>query len=340
MRTAALLRLCLVGCAASAQPQAVRAPVCPEAPVASPSPAVAQAPAPTAGATAGATAAPVVPAALVRDPDPTRSLSNASLILQLEYEQTFSAEPVGDPFKAYGRVPELSLYRDGTVIYAGEFSRRRGVFAYHLTKEQAAMHLEHVQGLGFAGIRDQDSSCSEGGVKRMCGSDAPYAVLRARVAGDKLREIRNYAGMAMRKEAMLHAIFDRIELLGAPDPVASEEPLYLYLPRAATLFMVVLREPNNLDKKYVERAIQWPLAAELVAQAEASKQRQLVTVIEAPEIQKLIAATGTNTPRHQWFRQGERLVAVSVVPWMPGVDHRAAIEAAAKAPPPEPEPEE
>jgi len=39
----------------------------------------------------------------------------------------------------------------------------------------------------------------------------------------------------------------------------------------------------------------------------------------------MIAVTGSNVFRDEWFVLGDRLVYATMVPWLPGVDYRAAV---------------
>jgi len=53
--------------------------------------------------------------------------------------------------------------------------------------------------------------------------------------------------------------------------------------------------------------------------------RSGVVVLDVAEIQAMIAVTGSNVFRDEWFVLGDRLVYATMVPWLPGVDYRAAV---------------
>ena len=79
-------------------------------------------------------------------------------------------------------------------------------------------------------------------------------------------------------------------------------------------------------------ALPWPLPVDAIQQADAADRQRHAAVLDTAQFEALIAVTGTNAFDNIWFRRGERLIQRSLVPWPPGVDHRPAIDAAARAP--------
>ena len=150
-------------------------------------------------------------------------------------------------------------------------------------------------------------------------------MLRASVRDGRLREIKNYAGWEPRHSEELHAIYSFVAELRTPDPAAR-----LYIPHAATLFVRAPRDPSRADASFRARAIPWPLSDDLLGPPGA--QELQVSVLDVPQIQAMTAAAGTNHINEVWFIRGDRLVQASMIPWLPGEDHRPAIASRAKAP--------
>jgi hypothetical protein len=236
------------------------------------------------------------------------------VLLQLEYEPTFAAVNAVNPFTPPGRVPEITLYADGTVIYDGSFAGKRGVFVYGFGERVAARHHEHAIALGIDEVRSHEDDCrpSDGGP--LCLSDASVVILRVRRPDGTLRELRNYAGWALSREAVLHAVYDRLELLQTPPGWGAE----LYQPERATLFLTA--DTDVGDASELERLPRWPLTPELFERVHAED--DVVLAIDAPTIRTLVAALGTNAVRSEAFRLGDRVAHLGLVPWLPGVDHR------------------
>jgi hypothetical protein len=318
MLRTALSCLCLVSCSATT-PAPPPAPKCPPAPTPAATSALAPAPEPPAAEPAKAFEPPPAP-------DPAWSLSPTDVVLQLEYEPTLAVVVASNPTKPFGRIPTFTLYRDGTIIFEEERGggSRGTLLTHRLSENEAAYHLEHVQKLGFAQIRSHTSSCLPTPQGDMCLSDSSYLLLRAKTPGGPRREIRNYAGWEPRHQAQLHAIYDRIKVLSAEGRTARD--VRPYLPPKATLFLSRPYAPDALEPRFLAAAHPWPLPAALLDQAGA--EGPSFVAIDAAQVRALFAAAGENVVQNEWFRQGERLVQATVVPWLPGVDHTAAIEQA------------
>ncbi|WP_434426559.1 hypothetical protein [Nannocystis pusilla] len=239
------------------------------------------------------------------------------MLLQLEHEPTFTIVFAGDPTRPFGRVPAFTLYRDGTVLFTRASEQRRGLFIYSVSEWAARDHIEHVRALGVARMRDYLDDCNPSPQRRVCAADASVTIVRARLPAGALHEVRNYNGFAARLAAQLHAIYDRVARLAAP-----RTGVDLYLPQAATLFVRRVGARSDLDDAELARARPWPLDADWLTRTAASGAQ----VIDVPQIRAMIAATGTNTPENQLFVLGDEFVRASMVPWLPGHDHRAALE--------------
>lgn len=323
MKRAAFFSLCLAACSTAP----TRAPLCPPAqtPALPPAPLSA---APTADAPLPAP--PPGPAKAFELPtgdDPTSKLSPSDVLLQLEYEPSFAVVVIANPLKPFGRTPVLTLYRDGTLIFQRKPGDDTDLLVQRLSENEATFHLEHVKNLGFVQIRSHESSCLPTPKGRMCLSDASNLLLRARVPDSTLREIRNYAGWEPQHQAQLNAIYDRIKVLGTEGREA--RGVRPYLPSKATLFISPPRAPSAIDPKWVDGSHPWPLPAPLLDRAASSSSPSaLFITIDATEARALFKAAGSTSIENEWFRLGDRLVQVTVMPWLPGVDHTAAIERA------------
>jgi hypothetical protein len=322
MRTIAILGLGLCGCLQTPAQAPVKAPERPAA-----APAVTE---PVATAEPVAPAQPAGPAEPeevsepLPNPDPAWSLAPADIVLQIDQEPTFAGVVVGDPFRPFGRVPEVTMYRDGTVMFVAKVDEFFGLFTYRLGDDRVAAELGRVRELGFARIPGHSSGCVIRLEGKMCGSDAPYVVLRAATSGGKLREIRNYAGWSQRHQEALDAIYQHVELLGTD--TAKSADTRMYLPRTATLFVRALTKLEGHDPERLARAPAWPLAPELFDRVYAEE--RTAVEIDAAQAQQIITVSGTNMPRVVGLRHGDRGVLVSMIPWLPGADHTRAMKRA------------
>lgn len=315
MLRATLSCLCLVGCSATA-PAPAPAPKCPPTLASPPAPAT---PKP-------AEAEPVKAFRPPPTPDPTWSLSTDDVALQLEDEATSTIDTETTLLEPFGRTPAFTLYRDGTVIFEEDRRDRdrAGIFVYRLPEFWVTDTLDHVRRLGFAQMRSYTNTCLMVPGGPMCMSDGSYPVLRVKLPGRPRREIRNHGGWEPRHQARLTAIYDRIRLLRFDGQRAVD--VRPYLPPKATLFLSTLHALSALDTQTLASAHPWPLPAALVDQAGA--EGPLFMAIDAAQVRALIVAAGTNAVRREWFLEGDRMVQATVVPWLPGVDHTAAIEQA------------
>ncbi|WAS90452.1 hypothetical protein [Nannocystis punicea] len=273
-------------------------------------------PAPICASSPSTAPASPEPAPSLPETEPAWSLTQADVLLQLEEEPTFAVGSAIDPAHPYGRVPSFTLYRDGTVLFQDGSRHRRGLLQYHMFERVAEDHLEHVRQLGVTRLHSHEDDCIPRGRTQLCVADASVLILRARLPDGSVRELRNYNGFEPKLPAPLHAIYDRIARLSQPRGGADH-----YLPHAATLFVHRARPPSELDAAVIARARPWPLGPELLARALASG----VEVLAVPEIRTMFAATGTNSPQDVLFILGEDLVHATMIPWLPGQDHRAAI---------------
>lgn len=320
MRGLTLFSLALLCC----HPTSTSAPAAPPARDAAPATPAAPTSAEATPGDAPATASAPEPTAPATPPsEPAWALTSSAILLQYESQPTLAVGAATDPFSPYGRVAYFTMFRDGTILASKEDAR--GLFVWQIAPERAAAHLARVIELGFPKLRSHTSDCIGPPARRACVADASFQVLRASVSGGRLREIKNYAGWEPRHGKELEAIYKFVADLRAPDPAAR-----LYIPHAATLFVRAPRDPSRADASFRARAIPWPLSDDLLGPPGA--QELQVSVLDVPQIQAMTAAAGTNHIDEVWFIRGDRLVQASMIPWLPGEDHRPAIASRAKGP--------
>lgn len=251
-------------------------------------------------------------------------LTMADVLLQLEHIPTSGLNGTSCiPERAFGRVPAFTLYRDGTILFADDSPDGDAFLFYRLSQSDTAETLRHVEKLGMGRLSSHLEHCVTVGRRRSCVSHATIRALRARFPDGTRREIWNYNGYVVKGSVELRAIYDRIAVLSAP---RWRQQIWLYRPHAATLSVVPhWRDPKKMTTEERADARPWPLAAEILAPALAAR----VIVLDGPQIEAMIAATGTNLIDDQLFALDDRFVRVSMIPWLPAVDHRAAIARAA-----------
>lgn len=256
--------------------------------------------------------------------DTARMLTTADVLLQLEHFQTSGLNGTSRiPERAFGRVPAFTLYRDGTILFADDSPDGEAFLLYRLSQSDTAETLRHVEKLGIGRMSSHLEHCVSVGRRRSCVSHATIRALRARALDGNMREIWNYNGYVENGSVELRAIYDRIAVLSAPQ---WRQQVWLYLPQAATLSVVPhWRDPKKMTAEERAYARPWPLAAEILAPALAAQ----VIVLDRPQLEAMIAATGTNLIDDKLFALDDWFVRVSMIPWLPGVDHRAAIARAA-----------
>lgn len=309
-----LLAMTLVTACSAAGPAASQAPIATAE--------VAVCPVPEVPATEVATPAPPLAAKLDPKPKPDRTeqLGPDDILLQLDYESTFRLIDVVDSTKPFGNVPAMTLYRDGTVIT----SNRHGTRFWGRGERAAEDDLDHVRALGAAKIRNHTSNCTTTGPgEKMCVSDSAIVHVRFRDERGKLRDLANYSGFSDTHRTQLDAIYDRLEVIGtAPD--YGGWPAKPWIPANASLFLRFAEDIEPSDREGLAKATPWPLALDIFERA--VREEWIVVAIDRRQILALVNDVDLNAaPRV--FRQGDRAVKAEIVPWMPGVDHRAAIAA-------------
>jgi hypothetical protein len=248
-------------------------------------------------------------------------------VLQLDYVPTFAFVDVVHPMFAFGRVPAVTAYRDGTVIVNDD----SGVRWWSRSEAWADDDLDHVHALGIAKLRSNSDNCRRTRTGEVCTADDADVLLRVRMRDGSMKTLRNYGGNAAKHQALLDAIYDRMKVIATPPSPVSPWPARPLFPRGASLFVRVADDIEPSDREGLARAHPWPLATELFERAERARARGregwFVVAIDREQIQRLVAPLGT-AGLTGTFRLGDRAVRAAMVPWLPGEDHREAIAAA------------
>jgi hypothetical protein len=240
-------------------------------------------------------------------------LQPANIVLQLAWEGGLTRPEVT---YAFGNVPEFTLLADGSAYYVDppEFDQRQTMVA-HLMPAESQELVQRVLDLGFERLESYADSCQslpDGSCQ--CVADAGTSILRVRLPGGELREIRNYADFA-NNPAVLTAI--RTLLTEYRHPQA--EP---YQPEKAALFL--RPAPSSSDFPVLD----WPLPpAWLVG---GTGDFSCVRVLAGADLGSLLAVTGRNLG-DSYVRAGDQVYSLYLVPWLPGVDYTELVASSGQA---------
>ena len=252
-------------------------------------------------------------------PEILASINPEHILLQKEIVPTFFRL---ENHYSFGRVPDFTLLADGTLIYLNESSNFKDpqLLLANLSPEDTTTIISDILGLGFSDLDSYTEMCRrQPDNSEQCIADAAFTILRSRLTSGQLQEVIIYADFAN-------------------DPVAFNEILaYLnnykhsgamhFRPEAATLFFSPLQGQasaqifqGDLFQNKIPRAVRsWPWA----------------TYLEGEELEELLTRLPRNMGDFTFEINGE-LYNVYMVPWLPGVDFRAAIQAEFPSPTPEP----
>ncbi|MGH9381866.1 MAG: hypothetical protein ACRD2Z_14805 [Thermoanaerobaculia bacterium] len=239
------------------------------------------------------------------------------VLVQLEWVPTYSSP---DAFQTFGRLPELTLYEDGTVIYLEETKPPDvgwKVRTAQLGREERSDFVNELLERGFERLESHmsHSGLSAEGTDTVV-FDSSYSVITVRLPNGKLRTIRNYAGFANDRQA-LKSIREFLSQWSSPDA----EP---YTPAHATLFIKRFPLQSGGEHGHLSEA-PWTLPAALLRSPKRDVCEWAVP-IGGPECRSLILRPGSG-PQWSAFvarHLGERFY-VSVVPWLPNEHHSAAV---------------
>jgi hypothetical protein len=272
-------------------------------------------------------AAPSRPAsrtARANDPTPTAEKDGRApatpgpehVLLQIDFEPTGPLVARRDAYQRYGRVPAITLYRDGSLLFstavAGEVGVRdswevlmRRVGA-RTARDLNARALE----LGAHRLSSHHDWCDPSPTGEAIGaSDQPYMVLRVRTPDDRSATTRVETSCRPAADDPIHRTHAALSRLA----VRSSEAVAYHPTKASVYFTPSLR---------ADQADPWPLSPALFDAAVARDWS--LTVLGGRELDRLVAAIRTNNGG-ALLGAGDRKLFVDVVPWLPGEDYTEAI---------------
>lgn len=247
-----------------------------------------------------------------RTPAPTRTPTpgfvSDQVLLQFDFEPTYSTPELAYPF---GRVPPFTLLSSGEVFYADE-SRNMQIMQAQLTPGEAEALHEQAFELGFANLRSYLDYCQTNAQgENVCISDAAYAIMRAKMPDGSLREVKSYANFSNNPQA-----FEAIYSLMNNFTHENAEP---YVPVQASLFIRALTGAPG------ENVPEWPLDEHYLEGPYDSHDQLTAWVLEGEDLETFLEAVENNAFTGSFEHEG-KYYTVTLVPWLPGVDFSKDIE--------------
>jgi hypothetical protein len=236
----------------------------------------------------------------------------ADVLVQLDIEPTaliIVRPTVGTPFS---RVPEFTLFRDGTTIRATD----SGVMLGKLTAAEASAFVDRLGQLGAGRLLSHVGRCSCPTVGKdertsgVCVDDGEKTILRVAVDG-KLHHAIVY-GNFWNDAAAAHAILEEI----TRQRPRAEKP---YVPKAATLVFFT-RPPDAGPPPSCA-----PLPPSLARAFERPEHGYHIwaRAVEGKELAGLSKLLGSD---HRTVCLGKDSYVATLYPWLPGMDHHATIK--------------
>ncbi len=251
----------------------------------------------------------------------------ADVLLELAWEGGFTRPELAF---ALGRVPEFSLLPDGHAYYIDALEGGEAqMMVAHLTPAERQELVQRVLDLGIERLESYTDQCQpQADGSCLCVADAGESVVRVRLPGGELREIRNYYVFA-NEPGVLEAI--RV-LLQDYRHLEAEA----YEPDKAAFFIQLVSPPSDMPVR------DWPLHPAWLTGGRPDY--PCARTLSGSDLQALLAVTGRNMG-DCYFRDADagQVYSVYLVPWLPGVDYTDLIASSDQACPPAealtPEPE-
>jgi formylglycine-generating enzyme required for sulfatase activity len=270
-----------------------------------------------------------VPLEITKVVGPPAPLQPANILFQFAWEGGLDRPR----FVPAGSFPDFTLLTDGRAFYKERDDPstldRGQVMIVHLTPAETQELVQRVLDLGFERLESYTDSCRPlPGGQCECVEDGSESILRLRLANGDLREVRNYFTFANDPEALaaIRAVPESYQHHPKAEPYVSEKAALLIQTAEAT------------------DALDWPLDPAVLAPAvltSAANYAPCQVVLSRGDLTALLSVTGRNIGDFL-FRAGDRVYAVYLVPWLPGVDYTDLIASSGQScpalPPPLPTP--
>lgn len=241
-------------------------------------------------------------------------LQPEDILVQLDYEPGFTLPEYRYEF---GRSPFFTLLADGRVIYVDELQDSK-VMVARLSPEAATALLEQVREMGFERLESHTDMCGRlADGSEPCIADASTSVMRVRMEDGSLREIRNYANFSNEPQTY-DAIFNLLNDFNHADASVFE-------PHAATLFVRIAPPPE------MSSPADWPLDPAYVERALSAADQSTAVVLSAEEAALWQQVVGVDNMGITFQLEGQPVTGM-FVPWLPGQDFSAEVEAEFPAP--------
>ncbi len=232
-------------------------------------------------------------------------LPPGTIIIQEDYEPGFTRI---EDHLVFGRIPPFTLYSDGSVIYMeeGNSLAEQRLMQASLNPDEIQELIEEVLAAGFAQLDSYTDFCipQEDGTQ-MCVADASTSILRVRMPGGELREVKNYYEFANNPEALREI---RALLSGFSHPNAQP-----YQPAGATLFL------NALDQATGETVQDWPLDKDWLAGLDLETGEIAAAPLQGENLARYLAVVSKNIG-DDFFTINGKDYGAYLVPWLPGID--------------------
>lgn len=242
------------------------------------------------------------------------SVDRDSLLVELEWTG------LRDGRERFARVPEFTLYADGTAIFRHQGPPREkvDVLVAHLSRTEADSVCRHILALGFAHL-ESHTACHEKlpGGRISQTFDASNSVIRVRMPSDTLRVIENCADYANDPAALkrVRTFLREWHVPGA----------HRYTPVKATLVVVLRRPPRPVEARAYPS---WPLTSEFLASEPApglpsagyGERVDRAFVIGDEQYGALLKTGNLGLSGVMFFTHGGWVYEVVVRPWLPGED--------------------
>jgi hypothetical protein len=252
------------------------------------------------------------------DGRPPAALGPEAILLQIDAEPTGPLIMRRDANRRYGRVPLITLYRDGTLVFSSPFERdvrvrdSEQVFMRRLGARSATEIHARALERGTDRLPEWHDWCDpspKDPEAAIGASDQPNLVFNVRTAdrGSATSRVESSCVPAPDDPLLLtQAELSRLA-------VRSEDAV-VYRPERASVYLVPTRHEDG--------ATPWPLSTALFDAAMA-REWSLV-VLRGRELDRLIDAIGSNNGGAVLIA-GDRTLFADVVPWLPGEDHSEAM---------------